>query len=392
MKQITHISRMDTLGGIERLLQSFINVPDPDLSHALLLTGKKINPVLRPADTSIPIRYSRRAAGVRLPSFLRSAHRNRTLTNLNPNVISFWGYPTTDHDHMTFPAQAKLVYQEHGSCWDMDVTARKQAFLNRMDAITCCSHAAQRMLQLRWNCTAPIHMVRNPVSPHARQDNMLPKTFPANRPLILGTAGRLVPYKATCIALLTLEKLLADGVDCHLNIVGTGPLRIPLEKKAAQLNISRHVTFINATADMRTFYRSLDLFLLPSIREPLGLVAIEAMAAGCPVICSSVDGIPEAVRDGETGYCIQPTLSIDDYVRDAGSDFSGKFPETVYDPGSDQLQAPLITDPQNIKDVIQRLLDQPALFEDMSRSAIQIAQTEFSFTQYFQTLKTVLLK
>jgi glycosyltransferase involved in cell wall biosynthesis len=390
--QITHISRMDTLGGIERLLQAFVNVPDPEIVHSLFLTGKKIHSALRPETGSIPICYSRSVCGIHLPKFIRSAHRNRILAKFNPDVISFWGYPTTDHDQMNFPSSARLVYQEHGSCWDMEITDRKKAFLNRMDGITCCSHAAKRVLEIRWGCTNRITVVRNPVSPHAMPSSMRPKTLSKNRPVILGTAGRLVPYKATVLALFTLKHLLESGADCRLHIAGTGPLLQSLKAKAAQLGVESQVVFAGTVMNMPTFYEKIDIFLLPSIREPLGLVGVEAMAAGCPVIATSADGIPEAVINGETGFCIQPELTINEYEQLVGAEFGGKFPESVYDPTSDRLRPPLAPDPNALATAVQKLIGNPILYETMSRTAIDTALTNFSFDTYYAALKSALLK
>lgn len=391
MTRIVHISRMDTLGGIERLLQSFLNASGAEISNALFLTGKKIHPELRPTDKSIPILYSRYAGGMYIPKPLRRPHCNRALTRLDPTVISFWGYPTTDHDQMQIPPKARLIYQEHGSCWDMEVTDRKKAFLNRMDGITCCSLAAKRVLELRWGCATGIKVVRNPIPPHALDPAVMPKTLPTNRPLILGTAGRLVPYKATVLALFTLKHLLKSGLDCRLRIAGTGYLLQSLKHKAAQLGIESYVDFPGAVVNMPSFYEEIDLLILPSIREPLGLVAVEAMAAGCPVIATSVDGIPEAVVNGETGFCIQPNLSVDEYLQLTGKEFGGKFPEVAYDPITDQLRPPLAPDPVKLAEAAQRLLGNPTLYEAMSQAAIDTVRTNFTFTSYFNALKTAFL-
>ncbi len=391
MPHITHISRMDTMGGIERLLQAVINHPDQDFSHALFLTGRKIHPALRPDDSSIPIRYSRYAGGIYIPRPLRRHCRDRALSALNPNIISFWGYPTTDHDQMKLPSMAQLVYQEHGSCWDMEATLSRKQFLNRMSGITCCSFAARRMLELSWDCQAPITVVKNPVPPHALPPSAQPKTLSLNRPLIIGTAGRLVPYKATVLGFFVLKSLLDAGLNCRLRIAGTGTLFSELKQKASELNIQPHIDFEVEVANMPSFYQGIDIFLLPSIREPLGLVAVEAMASGCPVIATSVDGIPEAIIDGQTGFCIQPDMTIKDYLTLVGQEFGGKFPEAVYDPPTDQLRSPLATNPNKLANAVQKLITDPVLYGMMSRNALEVSRRDFSFNSYYSALKTALL-
>ena len=390
MSKVVHISRMGTLGGIERLLQAFVNVPDPDMRHSLFITGEKINQSLCPDDSEIPIKYSRYAHGIKLPKFLRSSYRNRELKNLNPDVISFWGYPTTDHDRMKFPANARLIYQEHGSAWDMKISDQKKDFLNRMDGITCCSFAAKRMLELRWNCSIPMTVIQNPIPPHVIPSASTSKKFPTNRPFILGTAGRLVPYKATILALFALKQLRDSGMDCRLRIAGDGDLRTALQQTASRLEISDYTEFLGRTTSMSAFYSSIDCFLLPSIREPFGLVAAEASAFGCPVIAAAVDGIPEAIPKNEYTLLIQPELTLSDFASLAGKKFIGKFPETIYNPKTDLLCAPQIISPEKIAKKIQHLIEKPDDYEAISRLAC-IHTKMVSFDTYFTQLKTVFI-
>lgn len=389
MIHLTHIGRMDALGGIERLMQAFMNVPNSEFSHGLFLTGKQIHPDLRPANTSVPIYYSRNMKGWKVPKPFRTAYRNRILRKFPTDVFLFWRYPTSRHDRISYPEHARRIYLEHGSCWDMKVSERKRDFLNRMGVVTCCSKAAQRMLMLRWNCTSPIRIVRNPVPTHAVPLDAKPKTLPENRPLILGSAGRLVSYKATCLTLYTLQQLLSEGIDCRLHIAGVGPLMEPLKKRALQCGIGDKVTFAGET-NIKTFFAGIDVFIHPTTRDPFPLVVLEALSHGCPVIATSVDGIPEAVIDMETGFCIQPKLTIDEYVKLTGSEFSGEFPEQVYDPVTDRLREPLAPDPAHLSAAVKRLLGDTSLYTDLSRNAIAAAQQDFAFETFYNNLKNVL--
>jgi glycosyltransferase involved in cell wall biosynthesis len=130
--------------------------------------------------------------------------------------------------------------------------------------------------------------------------------------------GRLTPHKG-------LDRLLqAMPRDVPLTVVGTGghdrkppeshyPAR--LRTMASDLRVSFRLAV--SDAELATLYRRAAVLALPSvavtcygrpvpISELLGLVAIEAMASGTPVVASRIGGIPEIVRDGETGYLVQP--------------------------------------------------------------------------------------
>src|SRR5207247_872477 len=79
-----------------------------------------------------------------------------------------------------------------------------------------------------------------------------------------------------------------------------------LSALATQLNISEKVTFLDAIphADLPLYYNAADVCVVPSYYESFGMVALEAMACGVPVIASRVGGLKETVQDGRTGYLI----------------------------------------------------------------------------------------
>jgi glycosyltransferase involved in cell wall biosynthesis len=124
----------------------------------------------------------------------------------------------------------------------------------------------------------------------------------AGRPdaTILLYVGRLAPEK-TLERLLPLLQRLPNS---HLAFVGAGPEETTLRRVFA----GAPVTFIGSLSgqDLAAAYASADIFALPSSTESLGLAAIEAMASGLPVIGADRGGIPDIVRDGETGFLFDP--------------------------------------------------------------------------------------
>jgi len=104
--------------------------------------------------------------------------------------------------------------------------------------------------------------------------------------------------------LKAFQKILAEGFKAELLIVGDGPLRDELGRLARDLKISEPVKFLGFRDDIAPLLGVMDLFVLPSIMEGISLTLLEAMAAGKPVVATSVGGNPEVVEDGETGLLV----------------------------------------------------------------------------------------
>ena len=91
-------------------------------------------------------------------------------------------------------------------------------------------------------------------------------------------------------------------VDSRLILIGDGPDMPIAREQAEDLGVLDRVKFVGVVDEVATLLNKADLFLLPSSTESFGLVALEAMASGVPVIASDVGGIPEVVAHGETGF------------------------------------------------------------------------------------------
>ena len=111
--------------------------------------------------------------------------------------------------------------------------------------------------------------------------------------------GRLVPYKG----LSTLMRA-ADRIPCRIVIVGTGPLGQELENEIRARGLSDRVLLLGEVEDIRPYYLACEFFVLPSVSglEGFGIVQIEAMALGKPVVCSNLPtGVTYVNVHGETG-------------------------------------------------------------------------------------------
>jgi len=129
----------------------------------------------------------------------------------------------------------------------------------------------------------------------------------------LGLAGsdRVVLALASLVRRKGLDLLLEafarlDVPDAVLLVGGEGPERGPLEARAAALGLGPRARFLGRREDKAALLAACDVFCLPSRLEGLGVAALEAMAAGRPVVASRVGGLGEAVVDGRTGILVPP--------------------------------------------------------------------------------------
>jgi glycogen synthase len=130
-----------------------------------------------------------------------------------------------------------------------------------------------------------------------------------DRPFVLGI-GRHVPQKGFDVLLRAFAALRRnDALANHqLVLAGDGAQHEDLRALAHQLDLDNHVDFVGRCdrAATAALFAGCSLFVLPSRHEPMGIVNLEAMAAGRPVVASAVGGVPELVVDGETGVLVRP--------------------------------------------------------------------------------------
>ena len=157
-----------------------------------------------------------------------------------------------------------------------------------------------RNLETIYNGQAPISFAD---SASTRQQFRLQWGIPEDA-LVLGTIGRLHPTKGQTYLIKAAAQLRLKFPNLHLLIIGNGPLRQDLEFELKQSTIPHTLTGYLPQA-----YEALpamDLFVLPSVSEGMGLVLLEAMQAGIPIVANAVGGIPEVVRAGKDGLLVPP--------------------------------------------------------------------------------------
>jgi glycosyltransferase involved in cell wall biosynthesis len=187
--------------------------------------------------------------------------------------------------------------------------------------ITCGSaYLRDQLLALGVAPASRIRVIPMPVNPLFENQ----KSKIENRKFIALSVSRLTRQKNIDTLIDALAVLLERGVDARLRIVGDGDQRAALEDRVRAKNLESRVEFLGMRpqSELPELYAGCDAFVLPSVREGMGLVLAEALLCGAPVIAAASGGVTDIVRDGETGLLFPERVAnaladaLEKYARD----------------------------------------------------------------------------
>jgi glycosyltransferase involved in cell wall biosynthesis len=270
------------------------------------------------------------------------------------------------HSQLAYLAAIKLYGDSVHSCYtihsparmEMAIVWRNSSFLRKLTAPmglwvinrmeTEClrrSHVVTALSQYTIDCTEKIHgkevakgvrLVPGwvdtsrfvPVEDRGRVKAQL--GWPPDLP-ILFTLRRLESRMGLDRLLIASHRLLGEGLKFHLMIGGNGSLRNRLEEQARALGVSNSVTFLGRVEDkeLPSAYAACDAFVLPTAElECFGLIALEALSSGRPVLATPVGAIPEIIRKFDSSWLARSAEAEDiaDLLRQY---LTGMLPEHV---------------------------------------------------------------
>lgn len=129
--------------------------------------------------------------------------------------------------------------------------------------------------------------------------------------IVVGSVGRLSPEKGHAVLLEAAVAVREKFPQVKLLVIGDGVLRRELELYAARLNLEESVVWVGARTDVESLYCAMDLFVLPSRWEAFGIVLLESMASGVPVVASDLPGVRELVDPGVSGWVARAGSAVD---------------------------------------------------------------------------------
>jgi glycogen(starch) synthase len=189
------------------------------------------------------------------------------------------------------------------------IHAAERAMVRRADRVITCSHYMRtHVADVFAIDEGAITAIPNGIDPRDLQPlGDLPRlrarfAAPDEKLLVL-LVGRLVYEKGFHLALDALSEVIEQVEGVRFLIAGSGTAEADLKAQAHRLKLEGHGTFLGWIGDdiLHSLYRIADLCVVPSIYEPFGLVALEAMASGCPCIVADTGGLREVVPRGRVG-------------------------------------------------------------------------------------------
>jgi len=182
-----------------------------------------------------------------------------------------------------------------------------RAFARPAKRLIAISDAVRRFLERAGHDPSKLLTIRYGLDelPAARSEPTPAEAgIPADAPLALAV-GRLIEQKDHATLLRAFARVLPTVPDARLAILGGGPLEAETRRLVAELGLEDAVTLPGRT-DIRDWLERADVFVHTSRWEGFGIVLLEAMLAGLPVVATRVSAVPEVVAEGETGLLVEP--------------------------------------------------------------------------------------
>jgi glycogen(starch) synthase len=182
--------------------------------------------------------------------------------------------------------------------------------VNRSQRVIACSHyMREQIVDIFGVAEKRVSVIPNGIDPDDLQAQnpaeleRLRGEFAAPEEKLVLLIGRLVYEKGFQLALEAMPRLIDAVPGTRFLVAGSGTHEAELHRQAEELGLMEHGTFLGWIGDdvLHSLYRIADLTVVPSIYEPFGLVALEAMASGCPCIVADTGGLREVVVHEEGG-------------------------------------------------------------------------------------------
>lgn len=224
-------------------------------------------------------------------------------------IRRFWRVPLVATIHATEHGRNNGIFTP----LQKKIHEHEKKLVENADRVICCSSSmAKEVVRLFKISADKISVVENGVVPAnvnapAFSAEERARYAPPDAPLLF-FVGRLVREKGVEVLIKAMPRILARNPAVKAVISGKGPMLPHLKEQAQALGVAESVVFTGFITDRERnrLFASCDVAVFPSLYEPFGIVALEAMAAGVPVVVSDVGGMAEVIAHGKDGLKCPP--------------------------------------------------------------------------------------
>ena len=231
---------------------------------------------------------------------VKAIHAHEFAMNVRGAILAKWlGIPS--------------VVTVHGKGYYDDKIARRMAYrlISRVTHMVAVSDDIRKhLMQQVGICSDFVSVIANGVdTKQFRYDEEKRRVMRArfavqDDQLLLGTVGSYYPVKGHRYLIDAVHKMLAVGSNVKLVMAGQGPLDKELHKQISEKSLENNVQLVGYIEDTPGFLSSLDIFVMPSLSEGQPLALLEAAANGRCIVATNVGGIPEIIRDNQSGVIV----------------------------------------------------------------------------------------
>ena len=278
-----------------------------------------------------------------------------------------------------------VLIHERGTAWNISEKRKNvfRFFYKKANCIITNSYATLNLLNKKFGLSfKKLTTVYNGIK--IKKIKKISKTKNYKKNFTIGFLGRLDTPKGAHVMLNLAKEIKKKNI--KILIGGDGVFKSQFIKESKNLS---NIKFLGHIKDSYKFLKSIDLLIVPSIREPFGNIILEAGLCKIPVLAALVDGIPEIIKNNYSGNLIKPTKKLTLNLNVAGS---LPIPEKVYDPISKSLVKPKELDTQKIIKKINYYLNNPLVLKKLSNNLHQDVKKKFSINIYKKRMNIIYKK
>ena len=282
---------------------------------------------------------------------------------------------------LKFLPSKNIIYHEHGLAWatkTKNEIKRYQINASLVNKIIINSIATKNLLIKKFK----IKKNKLKLAYYGYKDPKIPKKMfnDKSKKVYVGFIGRFEIFKGVHSLIKAANLLKNKNIEFHIG--GDGYLAEELKKMAKG---NKKIKFKGEISNPINFIKKLDILVVPSIREPLGLVNIEAGLCKVPVIASNVDGIPEVIRNNYSGILIEPNQKI------TLKEHLGKnmLPDFVINPINYKIKKPKELKPKVLAKSILFLSQNKNIRIKYGKRLYKSIKIKFSIKNYFESIEDV---